>query len=118
MSKTQPTDRAPRYPVRLSAEMKIEGRVLTCTTKNLSSGGVCLEIDRPLNEGKLIRLTLFLVEDDIETEDARGLDLTGTVQWVAEAEAGHNVGIKFGSLTPAQAASLQQALRVIGEKPA
>lgn len=113
MSQGNVRQRAPRYNVRLSAEMKIEGRVVTGTTRNLSTGGVCVEIDRPVAEGKLIHVRLFIVEDEIETEGARGLDLTGTVQWMAEADRGYAVGIKFGNLTAQQSTALTNALKAI-----
>lgn len=107
--------RPPRYNIRLSAELKVDAHVVTGTTRNLSMGGVCIEIDRPVKEGKLIRMTLFVVEDDVEAEDARGLDLTGTVQWMAEADRGYAVGIKFGNLNASQSSALTNALRTVGE---
>ena len=113
MSQGNVRQRAPRYNVRLSAEMKLEGRTVTGTTRNLSTGGVCVEIDRPVAEGKMIHVRLFIVEDDVETEGARGLDLTGTVQWTAEADRGYAVGIKFGNLTPQQSTALNNALKAI-----
>jgi hypothetical protein len=103
--------------IRLSAEIRIEGLRLTGTTRNLSPGGVCVEIDRPIAEGKAIGLTLFVVEDGIETESARGLDLTGTVQWMAEGDRGYALGIKFENVTPAQRSALTHALKVVGESP-
>jgi hypothetical protein len=112
---TSQRDRAPRFDVRLSAELRVEGKVITGTTRNLSTGGVCLEIERPMNEGALIRLTLFVVEDDIESEGAKGLELTGTVQWSAEADRGHAIGVKFGNLTTAQSSALANALKTVGE---
>ena len=115
MSREDPQPRAPRFHVRLSAELHVEGHRLTGTTRNLSIGGVCLEIDRPLAEGKLVSLTLFVVEDDVETEGARGLDLTGSVQWAAEGDRSYAVGIKFGHLNATQSAALSRALKAIGE---
>src|ERR1700761_2708797 len=115
MSQTNMRERAPRHDVRLSAEVKLETARLTGTTRNLSLGGVCIEIDRPVPDGKQLRITLFIVEDGIETEGARGLDLMGTVQWTAEADRGYAVGIKFANLTPQQQTALTNALRAMGE---
>lgn len=115
MTQTNLRQRPPRYAIRLSAELKLDAHTVTGTTRNLSLGGVCVEIDRPVVEGKLIRLTLFIVEDDIEAEGARGLDVTGTVQWTAESERGYAVGIKFGKLTGAQETALGNALKAVGE---
>jgi hypothetical protein len=106
--------RAPRYDIRLSAELRVEGKLVTGVTRNLSIGGVCVEIDRPIPEQSIVRLTLFVVEDDVEMEGARGLELTGTVQWTAEGDRGWAIGIKFGTLTAAQSTALSNALRAIG----
>jgi hypothetical protein len=113
MSQQQP--RAPRYAIRLSAELKLGNRATSGMTRNLSTGGVCVEIDRPLTEGQQLGVTLFIVEDDVEAEGARGLELTGSVQWVAEADRGYAIGIKFATLTPAQSQQLANALRAMGE---
>jgi len=115
MTQSQPQARAPRFNIRLSAEVKVDAHRMTGTTRNLSTGGVCLEIDRPVAEGKLIRLTLFVVEDDVETEGARGLELTGTVQWMAEGDRSYSIGIKFGNLNAAQTTALNNALKAVGE---
>ncbi len=110
-----PVPRAPRYNVRLSAEVRLDGKLVTGMTRNLSIGGVCIEIDRPIAENSKVRLVLFVVEDDVETEGVRGLDLTGTVQWMAEGDRNYAVGIKFGNLTPAQTTALNNALKAVGE---
>jgi len=107
--------RPPRYPIRLGAELDVEGRVITGTTRNLSTGGVCIEVDRPLHEGALYAIRLFLVEDDIESAAGRQLELSGTVQWCAEADHGFAVGFRFTSLTAAQFAALDYALKTVGD---
>ena len=115
MSQTSPQPRAPRLNIRLSADLVVDARRITGTTRNLSIGGVCVEIDRPVAEGKQIKLTLFVVEDDVETEGARGLELAGTVQWMAEGDRNYAVGIKFGNLTAAQSTALGHALKAVGD---
>lgn len=118
MTQEKPQARSPRFPIRIAAELRVEGKHVTGTTRNLSEGGVCVEIDRPIKEGAIVQLTLFTVEDDVEAEGARGLDLTGTVQWTAEADRGFAVGLKFGTLTAQQKTSLARALKITGESPA
>lgn len=78
-------------------------------------GGVCLEIDRPLEEGAVLALTLFLVEEEIEVEGRRGLDLSVRVQWTADAEHGYVAGVKFIDLTPPKQATIAKALQIIAE---
>jgi hypothetical protein len=106
--------RHPRIEMRLSAELRIGNKLITGVTRNLSVGGVCLEIDRPLAEGTHLGLTLFVVEDEVEAEGARGLELQATVQWAAEADRGYALGLKFDPLTPQQSTMLANALKVTG----
>jgi PilZ domain len=106
--------RQTRHALRVSAEVKVGTRVITGTTRNLSQGGVCLELDTSLAEGDPVALRLFLVEEDIEAEGARGLDLIGSVQWSAEAERGFAIGVQFHGLTGTQAAALAATLQKLG----
>jgi hypothetical protein len=115
MTQQNPQARAPRIRIRLSAEVKLDNKTLAGVTRNLSVSGVCVELDRLVPEGKELAMRLFIVEDEIETEGARGLDLTGTVQWTAEADRGYAVGIKFVNMSPQQSQQLQNALRAVGE---
>jgi PilZ domain len=107
------TERPQRYEIRLSAELRVGSQLVTGVTRNLSVGGVCVEIDRPVAEGEKLKLTLFVVEDEVEAEGARGLALAATVQWAAEADRGWALGLKFDPLTPQQAAALANALRAV-----
>jgi hypothetical protein len=107
------TERPKRYPVRLSAEMRFGNQIVAGMTRNLSVGGVCVEIDRPVADGAKLQLTLFVVEEDVETEGARGLQVAATVQWAAEAERGWALGLKFDPLSPQQAAALIHALKAV-----
>lgn len=106
--------RTARVEVRLSAELQVDGKTVTGQTRDLSAGGVCVEIDRPLAERSQVRVTLFVVENGVEAEGVRGLELIGTVQWSAESERGHAIGIKFGALTATQSTMLANALKTIG----
>src|SRR5256885_16070332 len=103
MSQSNVQARGPRFSIRLSAEVKVDAHRLTGVTRNLSTGGVCVEVDRPVPEGKLVRLTLFIVEDEIEAEGARGLDLTGTVQWLPPGGRHYAPGPQVGPLSAAAA---------------
>ena len=113
MSELKP--RHPRFDVRLSAELRVGNSLVTGVTRNLSVGGVCIEIDRPVAEGSRLELTLFVVENEVETEGLRGLKVAGTVQWAAEGDRGWALGLKFDPLTPAQVKSLQNALQTIAQ---
>ena len=60
-------------------------------------------------------LTLFVVEDDVETEGARGLELTGTVQWMAEGDRNYASASSSRNLNAAQTTALTNALKAVGE---
>jgi hypothetical protein len=100
-----------RFDVRLSMELVLDGRAVTGATRNVSLGGVCVELERKLQEKAYLRFNLFLVEEEIESVTASALDLTGTVQWTAESENGYAAGIKFANLTNAQKAALEARLK-------
>src|SRR5262245_20900225 len=115
MTSYSPPRTARRYEVRLAAELTVEGKKLAGKTRNLSIGGLCVELDRPCAEGTAVRILLFVVEDDVEAEGSKGLELDATVQWVAEGEKGYAIGVKFNPLPPPQVTLLQNALKQIGE---
>ena len=115
MSVQQPQARAPRYAIRLSAELRTAEFRVTGTTRDVSAGGLCVEIDRPIAEGTTLDITLFIVEDDIEVVGGRGLDLHAAVQWVAETDRGHALGLRFVDVPPAKLAALKHALAQLGD---
>ncbi len=108
--------REARLPVRMSAEVSGHGFLLTSTTENLSRGGVCLSLDRPVVENSLVRVILFLVEDEVESAGARDLEVAARVRWTAETELGHRVGLEFEALAPAQVATIDRILRLIDKE--
>jgi hypothetical protein len=105
--------RAPRYDIRISAELRAGDRTMLGTTRNLSTGGVMVEVERELAEGCSLAIRLFVVEDDIETAGGAGLEVQGTVQWCAEAERCYHVGIQFVGLTDQQTRALSRALAAV-----
>ncbi len=104
---------APRFDIRLSVELQLDGRAETGTTRNVSMGGVCIEINRQLKEGSFLSFRLFLVEEEIESAEEKPLDLVGTVQWATESERGFAMGIKFGNLTLTQRKALEARLTAV-----
>jgi c-di-GMP-binding flagellar brake protein YcgR len=98
------TQRAhPRTKVAVSAEIDTFSDRFTATTRDLSLGGVGLDVDRPLTEGAAISLSLFLVVDDIEDETAQAMTVRARVAWCAEADDGaYNVGVRFENLLEQQ----------------
>ncbi len=111
MSQQSVVNRPPRHAIALSAEVKTATFSTAGTTRNISTGGLCVEIDRDVPEGTLVELVLFVVEDDIEAEGKRALTLTASVQWSGEGDRGYQVGVRFVD-PPADKLALLE--RVIG----
>jgi hypothetical protein len=105
--------RAPRYPLRLAAEVSAAGNRATGMTRNISTGGLCVEVDRPFDEGSTLEVTLVVIEDDVEAEGARTLGFQATVQWQAEGDKGYTHGLKFVSPDPVKLKQLENALKVV-----
>lgn len=105
----------PRFEVRLSAEVTFEGRVFTTKTLNLSVGGICLECDRELTEGAPIKVSLFLVVDDVEDATLPPLHVRGTVAWSTPGEPGKlaMVGVRFQGLSEMQLGVLTRFLKLV-----
>jgi Tfp pilus assembly protein PilZ len=110
--------RAPRIDVRLSAEVKFEGRLFTALTRNLSVGGVCLESKVTVPDGAAIGVGLFLVFDDIEDASGPPLELVAKVAWSAPAEEPGQptvIGLRFESVSATQLEGLTRYLKSVGE---
>jgi hypothetical protein len=108
------SERATRYPLRVAADVRTAEHAVSGNTRNISSGGVCVEIPRALAAGTIVELTLFVVEDDIESLNAKTMSFRATVQWSTEGEVGHVHGLQFVDATPQQIAILENALRALG----
>ena len=109
----RPVNRAPRFALALAAELRTPSFRTAGTTRNVSVGGVCVEIDRELKDGEQLDLSLYVVEDDIEAEGKTTLDLRATVQWCAEADRGYAVGLKFVDPPPQKLAMLERVLAML-----
>jgi hypothetical protein len=107
--------RHPRFDVRLSAEfLGKSGKLETATTKNVSAGGVALEIGHAaLDDGQELQLSLFLVVEGIEDPSKPPLVVTARVIWTGESDDGSfAAGIRFEKITPAQTQWLERFLEV------
>jgi c-di-GMP-binding flagellar brake protein YcgR len=102
-----------RLDLRMSAEIRTERVVFTATTRDLSEGGAGLISDRPLEEGELVAMGLFLVLDDVES-DTPPLWVKGRVAWTGENDDGkHTAGVRFEVITDQQRAWLKNVLAQI-----
>jgi uncharacterized protein (TIGR02266 family) len=84
----------PRYERRVEVEIVAAGRSLRVTTRNLSLGGMFVDIEEPLPEQTTIQVR-FKVPTQPEL-----VDVAGEVRWVEPATAGKlcGMGIRFQGL--------------------
>ena len=100
-----------RIPIRMSAELRVNGATFTATTRDVSVAGVGVEPEQPIAEGTEITLGLFLVVDDVEEEKTPPLWVKGRVAWTAELADGRPIaGVRFEVITDQQKAWLRQIL--------
>ena len=115
-------DNAPRSPgqqqrqftrlaLRMSAEVHTENGIFTAVTRDLSEGGVGIELAQLLREAELVTLGLFLVVDDVEEERVPPLWVKGRVVWASELDSGGaTAGVRFEVITAQQAKWLRHLL--------
>jgi hypothetical protein len=103
--------REPRYEVELAAEVDTPGETLFAATTNLSRGGVCLDVEKALQEGTTLELSLFLTLEGIEHADEDALVVQARVAWCSERDdGGFLAGVQFGTLSAAQTAAVDTFL--------
>jgi hypothetical protein len=101
-----------RLALRMSAEVHTEkSGVFTAATRDLSEGGVGIDLSQLLPEGELVTLGLFLVVDDVEEERVPPLWVKGRVVWSGELDSGGAVaGVRFEVITAQQIRWLRHLL--------
>jgi PilZ domain-containing protein len=105
----------PRYPVELAAEVNLRGEVLLAATRNLSRGGVCIDVERPLAEGATLVLSLFLTLEGIEDADTDAINVKAAVVWCSEREdGGYTAGLQFASLAEPEKDRVEEFLARLG----
>lgn len=103
-----------RYDVELAAEVDAAGEPLLAATRNLSKGGVCLDVERALPEGETLGVSLFLTLEGIEQADNEALVVPAKVVWCTERDdGGFTAGMQFAALTPAQVRAVESFLRTL-----
>jgi c-di-GMP-binding flagellar brake protein YcgR len=90
--------------VRLSAELDTFEDQMVVATRDLSLGGMGVDLDRPLKEGSVVSLSLFLVVDEVEDERSAPITARAKVAWCAESdeEGRFSAGLRFDGLTTHQ----------------
>ena len=88
--------RPARWESSLSAEVYTRTEVVTASAENLSTGGVCLQVDASLCEDELVGISMFPVCDGIEDPDAKPLNLPAVVVWCDDGSGPNaRAGMRF-----------------------
>lgn len=104
-----------RYSVQLTAELTIDGDVVTAATRNVSASGVALDLQRPLPDGATVDITLFLTQDGIEDPHEEPFESPATVMWAAESDTPgtYIAGVQFVEVSAGQKVQLDRFLAAI-----
>lgn len=106
--------RHPRFVVAVAAELVIQGAPTSAETTNLSAGGAGLVLDRELEDGAVLDLTLVLTQDGIEDPHDEPFTVKATVMWSGERdEGGFSAGVRFAALAPEANAKLERFLAAL-----
>jgi hypothetical protein len=80
----------------VGAELRLAGVTVTAATHDLGHHGVELLLDRSVEEGTEVALTLYRIVDGVEDEQAPVARVQGRVSWSAPRdEGGFHVGVRF-----------------------
>jgi hypothetical protein len=107
---------ATRFDVEVAAEVYTPKAVLPARTRNMSSTGVCLDIDQGLEEGITVGVSLFFTTDGIEDPDAEPLNVKAKIMWCTEREdTGFSAGTRFEDVTDHHAEIIGNFLTALTE---
>ena len=95
------TDRrtSERYNVKVEVNLKriLDSSIFTSFTRDLSRGGLCLNLKSPLEPNEQLKLQMSLIlSPDAQSEP---LELKGRVAWCSEDDDGqYQIGVSFVSV--------------------
>jgi hypothetical protein len=104
----------PRYAIDAAIEVRCGDEVATGRTRNVSRGGLCVELDRALASGQTAEVAIKLVFDDKGQSEA--LVLRCRVMWSTPFDRVHQIGVQFDGLVKRDLAYLDMFLRYLAEK--
>lgn len=111
---THEARKSPRFAVEAAVDLKYEGELAHGRTHNVSNGGFCAIVDRPIGRGQVISASLSLVFD--EETFSEPLELPARVVWSTSlGEVEHQLGLQFLALDADQRAFLEMFLRYLEE---
>ncbi|MGD8860325.1 MAG: PilZ domain-containing protein [Myxococcales bacterium] len=105
-----------RYQAQVTAEIELDGDTLIGTTRDISEGGVAVILERELDEGAAIDLTLILTQDGIEDPNQDPFETRASVMWAAPTDDGQSMmGLRFGNVEGDTRARLTRFLAALAE---
>lgn len=108
-----------RYEAAVAAEIELDGEVLEGETRDISTGGVSVLIDQPIDEGVSLSVTLILTEDGIESAQEDSFSASARVMWTAPTDQGACLaGLRFSGLDAAGTGRLNRFLAALAENHA
>jgi hypothetical protein len=113
---TRPEREHPRYAVDAVVEVAVgSGEALVGRTRNLSRGGLCVELPTSIEPGTHVSACIALVFRDHETSEP--LVLPARVVWCTPLGGGYQLGCQFGRLARMQTAYLDLFLSYLDASP-
>ena len=107
----------PRFAVQMDVELETrDGRLHRGTSRNLSRGGLCLEVADAIATGEDVEVRVTLMFDDQQTSEP--LELPARVVWCTPFGSTHQVGTQFRPLSPDRITYLDMFLRLLEQQSA
>jgi hypothetical protein len=88
----------PRYAIELDAQIDLGERVVAGRTRDISIGGFSMLADEPVPVHSDCEIKLALVFS--QNEFSEQLVLPASIVWCTALKQAHQIGVKFGELTP------------------
>jgi len=105
-----------RYVVDVAVEVESpDGKVVSGRSRNISRGGLCLDVDDVVDSGDDVDVRIALIFHDQHVSEPLGLP--ARVVWCTPLGKLHQVGCKFAALAPEEAAYLDLFLSYIDAAP-
>jgi hypothetical protein len=108
------TSRAfPRYAHEAAVTVRAGDASATGRTKNVSRGGICVEVDAAVAVGAEITVELALIFEEGTLSEVLALPVR--IAWATPVDDGHQLGMTFRNLKPDQVRYLEMFLRFLAD---
>jgi PilZ domain len=106
----------PRFAHEVSIRVLFGSKSTEGRTRNVSRGGLCANVNKPIGVGCDVTVDITLVfDDDMESE---ALTLPARVAWCTTVDDEFQVGLSFKAMGADRAELLQLFLKYLGEERA